>query len=140
MSPEEAENVCIEAMVRAHKGQIVKSDKYFKAIRILMSRDARELYESLSEEFVRRGVASNRFSELEQLFNIARTSLKDYRDLANKLQTQNEIIELLKEVTELAAHIGIDCGYGVYTAEQAKEKAREALVKINSMESKNELA
>ena len=33
--------------------------------------ETRELYESLSSEFVRKGIASNRFSELEKLYHFA---------------------------------------------------------------------
>jgi hypothetical protein len=35
-----------------------------------------KLYKSLSKEFVRKGIASNRFSELEQLYKIAEENQK----------------------------------------------------------------
>jgi len=70
--------------------------------------DAREIYESLSNEFARKGIASNRFSELEKLFHLAsdneklqpewrKLNIKTIKELQSQLQTKDTLI---KELTK----------------------------------------
>lgn len=48
-----------------------KPDASHLAARILAAKESRELYESLAREFVRLGVGSETFSQLEKLYHIA---------------------------------------------------------------------
>lgn len=98
MTEDQAEDIWITAMVKAHFGQATTSKRLFKAKRVLNMRDAIKLYESLSEEFVRKGIASNRFSELEQLFKIAEVSLTDYEDKEKELAQANKQVDIYKEI------------------------------------------
>lgn len=139
MTEDQAEDIWITAMVKAHGGQATTSKRFFKAIRVLNMRDAIKLYESLSEEFVRKGIASNRFSELEQLFKIAEVSLTDYEDKEKELTTANKRIsslnarlEVLEEALKELGHYGIDFGYGKYDCDVAKV-AQQALAKSKDL-------
>jgi hypothetical protein len=98
VTEDQAEDIWITAMVKAHFGQATTSKRLFKAKRVLNMRDAIKLYESLSEEFVRKGIASNRFSELEQLFKIAEVSLTDYEDKEKELAQANKQVDIYKEI------------------------------------------
>lgn len=51
-----------------------------------------ELYESLSKEFVRRGISSSKFSELENLYQIA----KESEQLKNKLEEVYQELQFYK--------------------------------------------
>jgi len=125
MTEEQAEDICIAAMVKAHGGQATTSKRFFKAMRVLNMRDARELYESLSEEFVRKGIASNRFSELEQLFTIAEVSLADCDDKDKELtQLKQFAREASREIK--AAHQYLE---SVYDLPSWKEEPEYAMMK-----------
>ena len=53
--------------------------------------------------------------------------------LKQELQAAEEEVALLGEAVEACAHIGVDCGYGPYTAEVAIDKARQALEKLKEI-------
>lgn len=58
-----------------------------------MRKTAKEIYQALSGEFVRKGIASNRFSELEELYtwaSIGENAKSEYEEI-------NELLERLKE-------------------------------------------
>lgn len=52
--------------------------------------EARRLYESLSEEFIRKGIASNRFSELEKLYHLASDEEEKKKKKSKLLKTFRE--------------------------------------------------
>lgn len=81
-------------------------------------RDARKLYESLSEEFARKGIASNRFSELEQLFKIADVSLVEYDDKDKEL---TQLKQFAKEAIKVAEFYGDKNNWRLHENKLVKE-------------------
>lgn len=69
--------------------------------------EVREIYESLSKEFVRKGIASNRFSELEKLYHFASDNEKlqpEWRKLNTKtIKTLQKENAKLRECVEFYA-------------------------------------
>ena len=95
----EAENAFLEEFFQAMKGESVKQKKMEKALRVLEMERIKEIYKNLSDEFTRRGIASNRFSELEELVRVAE-NLKG--DLEHVKKSDNLVIDSYElEVQEL---------------------------------------
>lgn len=131
MTEEQAEDICITAMVKGHSGQATTSKKFFKAVRVLNMSDARKLYESLSDEFVRKGIASNRFSELEQLFKIAEVSLVDYDDKNKELDQLEKRLEKYEEKAQRDDKKICDMGFKLHEVNERLKECEEKLKALN---------
>lgn len=68
-----------------------------------MNKTAKEIYESLSEEFVRKGIGSNRFSELNELFtwaSIAENAKSEYEKIQALESKLAKAVEALRFYAE----------------------------------------
>lgn len=69
-----------------------------------MKKTAKEIYESLSDEFVRKGIGSNRFSELSELYTwaeIGESAKSEYKQI-DALEAENK--ELREALGKLIFH------------------------------------
>jgi len=90
-----------------------------------MSKTVNELYKSLSEEFIRKGIASNRFSELEELHtwaSIGENANSEYEKIQSQAAQLKELTEALEQIST-CDHSG-KCRLCTGLANEALEKAR----------------
>lgn len=105
--------------------------------------EIREIYESLSKEFVRKGISGNRFSELEKLYHFASDNEKlqpEWRKLNTKtIETLQKENSKLRECVEFYANedtwssAGLE-GLGSYDGKFGR-KAREVLKELEGVKS-----
>lgn len=97
MTLNRAREVNSEAVRRSFEGHSAASSKFFRALRVINVNKARELYKSLSKELINRGIASDKLSELEELYRIGDVSIRDHSNQQEKINKLEKELKNLKK-------------------------------------------